>query len=36
VIGHFRTLRQSGTLKVLRGLTTIDEIRASATRCAAF
>lgn len=27
--GHFRTLRQDGILKVLQGLTTIDEIRAS-------
>jgi len=26
--GHFRTLRQDGILKVLQGLTTIDEIRA--------
>ena len=27
--GHFRTLRQDGIVKVLQGLTTIDEIRAS-------
>ncbi len=27
--GYFRTLRQDGILKVLQGLTTIDEIRAS-------
>ena len=27
--GHFRNLRQDGILKVLQGLTTIDEIRAS-------
>ncbi|NIC42923.1 type II/IV secretion system protein [Aquabacterium sp. A08] len=26
--GHFRTLRQDGILKVLQGLTTIDEVRA--------
>ncbi len=26
--GHFRTLRQDGIIKVLQGLTTIDEIRA--------
>ena len=27
--GHFRTLRQDGILKVLQGLTTIDEVRAT-------
>ena len=27
--GHFRTLRQDGLVKVLQGLTTIDEVRAN-------
>jgi len=29
--GHFRTLRQDGILKVLQGLTSIDEVRAHCT-----